>query len=281
MDSRVSLLREFYAELPMDRAKVETCRYGFGFLEAMLRDGMKLEYGELTLSGLLHKYKFTGIPARRMDELLQAHVDKTCNVCLYFGYPNSSLFCFNLDNNHKANNTELIPEVEITIKALRERLAALGCEPLVIASGRGYHAWGRLSEAVENDRLYDFMLRAAVQAMVSMHNRGGYDYRRIKFNFYPDPRARDIVSVRLFGSEHAKNKVFSRVLAAEGLLDEEASWKYFERHMASGTISQATFEEACRAISKETPHPSPSPRDRVSAGLSKWARSLRRPPEDG
>jgi len=234
--------------MPKDRAKVETYRHGFEFLDAMLSGRMKLEYGELTLVGLLHKYKFTDIPERRMDELLLSHVEKTCNLCLYFGSPKSSLFCFNLDNNHKVNNTELIPELEITVQALRKDLANLGCDPLIIASGRGYHAWGRLSGPVENDRLHAFMSRAAVRAMASMHNRDGYDHRRIKFNFYPDPRTHDTVSLRLFGSEHVKNKVFSRVLAPEGLLDEAASWKHFERHLADRTISPAAFEDAFRAM---------------------------------
>ena len=249
MDPRVELLKEFYRALPKDRAKVETYQHGFDFLQSMLSDGTKLEYGELTLVGLLHKYKLTGIPEQRMDELLLAHVNKACNVCLYFGFPQSGIFCFNLDNNHKTNNTELIPELELTVRSLRERLAALDCEPLVIVSGRGYHVWGRLSGAVENVRLYDFMLRAAVQTMAALHNLGGYDHRRIKFNFYPDPRTRDTVSLRLFGSEHMKNKVFSRVLTTDGLLDEAASWKHFERHLTNRTISQATFEDAYRAVS--------------------------------
>ena len=253
MDPRVALLKEFYRALPKDRAKVETDRHGFDFLASLLSGGLTLEYGELTPVGLLHKYKVANIPEGRMDELLQSHVEKACNVCLYFGSPQSSLFCFNLDHNHPPDAPAPVPEVDLTAGALRARLAALGCEVLVVASGRGYHLWGRLAEAVDNDRLHDFMLRAAVQAMAELHQRGGYDHRRIKLNFYPDPRTRDIVSLRLFGSEHAKNKVFSRVLTAEGLLDEAASWRHFERHLADRTISPAAFAEACRAIAVEPP----------------------------
>jgi hypothetical protein len=124
------------------------------------------------------------------------------------------------------------------------------------------------------------MLRTAVQAMVAMHNRGGYDYRRIKFNFYPDPRTRDTVSLRLFGSEHAKNRVFSRVLAPEGLLDEAASWRHFERHLAVGTIDPVTFEGACRAIMAKDPAPARPPRAVLAARLGAWARSLSRPPKE-
>jgi hypothetical protein len=277
MDPRVALLREYYRDLPKDRVKVEIHQHGFDYLDSMLSDGMRLEYGELTLTGLLHKYKFAGVTEQRLDELLLSHVEKACNVCLYFGAPKSGLFCFNLDNNRKVNNTELIPEIELTVRALRDRLAALGCEPLVIASGRGYHLWGRLQEQADNEQLYAFMLGAAVQAMVAMHNLGGYDHRRIKFNFYPDPRTRDTVSLRLFGSEHAKNRVFSRVLAPEGLLDEAASWRQFELHMAERTIARKTFEEACRAVSQNDPAHAQPPRAVLAARLGEWARSLNRP----
>ena len=84
MDPRVSLLKEFYRGLPKDRAKLETQEHGFVFLEKLLADGVELEYGELTLSRLLHKYKLARIPERRMDEFLLSHVEKACNVCLYF-----------------------------------------------------------------------------------------------------------------------------------------------------------------------------------------------------
>ena len=72
-----------------------------------------------------------------MDTLLEAHVAKSCNVCLYFHEKANRLFCFNLDNNHKTNNTELIPELELATENLREALVAVGIEPLIVASGRG------------------------------------------------------------------------------------------------------------------------------------------------
>jgi hypothetical protein len=141
MDPRVMLLKEFYRGLPQDRAKVETHEQGFAFLEMLLAGGVTLEYGELTLTRLLHKYKLGNIPEARMDELLCAHVEKRCNVCLYFDGEANDTFCFNLDNNHKADNTVLIPEMKAAVRALREHLAGLGCEPLTVASGRGYHLW--------------------------------------------------------------------------------------------------------------------------------------------
>jgi hypothetical protein len=243
MDRRIALLREFYGGLPKDRAKVETRRHGFRFLEEMLSDGVTLEYGELTLSGLLHKYKLANIPEHRMAGLLHSHVDKECNLCLYFGDRANNLFCFNLDNNHKTNNTIVIPEMELAVGVLREHLEQLGCEPLVVASGRGFHLWCRLEGPVDNDRLYEFMLRSAAKTVAAIH-KGGHDHNKVKVNLYPDRRIRDVVSLRLFGSEHAKNRVFSRVLAREGLLAEEESWAAFERYVGNGAIALARFNRA-------------------------------------
>jgi hypothetical protein len=247
VDPRVTLLKEFYRGLPKDRAKLETQEHGFPFLESLLSDGMALEYGELTLSGLLHKYKLRNIPERRMDEFLLSHVNQACNVCLYFEERTNDVFCFNLDNNSQTNQRAIIPEMELAVRVLAEKLQGLGCEPLVVASGRGYHLWGRLDGAVANERLYDFMLRAAVATAAELH-RQGRDHHRVKFNFYPDPRTRDVVSLRLFGTRHAKNQVFSRVLTPGGLLDEAASWEYFADYLRNKTIGVARFEAAGRSL---------------------------------
>jgi hypothetical protein len=249
VDPRVALLKEFYAGLPQGRAKVETLEHGFSFLEKLLSDGVTLEYGELTLTGLLHKYKLSNIPAARMDELLRGHVEKRCNVCLYFDDVANSTFCFNLDNNHKTNNTVLIPEMVFAVRSVREQLTELGCEPLIIASGRGYHVWCRLEAPAENSRLYIFMLRIAAKTMAALHH-AGLDYRQVKFNVYPDCRIRDVVSLRLFGSEHAKNKVFSRILTRDGLLDEDESWAAFERYLRHQMISLARFNDADAAMAE-------------------------------
>jgi hypothetical protein len=250
MDSRVNLLKEFYSNLQKDKAKLETYRYGFEFLEEMAAGGVTLEYGELTLSGLLHKYKLMNIPEHRLDELLQAHIMKTCNLCLYFDEAANNTFCLNLDNNYKTNNTILIPEMKFTVRVLREHLGELGIEPLVIASGRGYHLWCRFDVAIHNDRLYGFMLRLAAKSMATLHENG-YDYNKIKFNLYPDLRILNVVSLRLFGSVHAKNKIFSYIHTPEGLLDEAASWEYFEYYMKNKTITEQQFAKAYDAIMAE------------------------------
>jgi hypothetical protein len=243
MDRRVGMLREFYDGLPMDRAKVETCRHGFGFFKELLSDGATLEYGELTLSGLLHKYKLANIPKHRLVDLLCSHVAKECNLCLYFDDRANDLFCFNLDNNQKTNNTEVIPEMQLAVDVLREHLGRLGCEPLVVASGRGFHLWCRLECPVDNGRLYGFMLRSAAKTMAAIH-KAGLDYNQIKVNLYPDRRIQNVVSLRLFGSEHAKNRVFSRVLSREGLLDEQASWARFEDCLRHEAIGVSRFNDA-------------------------------------
>jgi hypothetical protein len=248
MDPRVILLKAFYGGLPHDRAKIETYGHGFEFLEALLGDdGTTLEYGELTLSGLLHKYKLGRLTEHRMDELLQAHVRKQCNVCRYFAREANNLFCFNLDNNHKTNNTVVTPAMACAATALRGRLSELGCEPLVIASGRGYHVWCRLEAMVENDRLHDFMFHAAVHTMAALA-RAGHDHRVVKINVYPNRRIHDVVSLRLFGTNHAKNKVFSRILTPDRLLDEDESWAEFEHHLQHHTIPLDQFDAAHTAI---------------------------------
>jgi hypothetical protein len=247
VDSRISLLEEFYRGLPKDRAKVETQEHGFAFLDRLLAAGATLEYGELTLTGLLHKYKLARLPAAQFQDLLCGHVAKSCNLCLYFDGRANELLCFNLDNNHKAGSAEVRPEMELAVRLLAEQLRGLGCPPLVVASGRGFHLWCRLAAPVENARLYGFMLRCAVATAAALHGQG-HDHHRIKFNFYPDPRSCDIVSLRLFGTEHAKNKVFSRILAPSGLLDEAASWARFAEYVRAGPIAAATFDAACESL---------------------------------
>jgi hypothetical protein len=247
MDPRVALLREFYRGLPQDRVKLETDEHGFDFLERLVAGGAVLEYGELTLSGLLHKYKLARLPAGEFDGHLAAHVAQTRNVCLYFGEQANALFCFNLDDNRLPAAGTPLPEMEFAVRHLGETLRQVGCEPLIVASGRGYHVWGRLEEAVPNDRLYAFLLRAGVLTAAALQ-RGGLDHHRIKFNFYPDPRARDVVSLRLFGTRHARTRRFSQVLADGGLLDEAASWEHFAGHLRTGTIPAARLLAAQEAL---------------------------------
>ena len=244
MDSKLELLKEFYRGLPTDRAKVETNGHGFDFLEAMLVGGVTLEYGEMHRSGELYKYKLSNLPAHKLDKLLESHIAKTCNVCLYFDDTANSIFCVNLDNNHKVDNTVLIPEMRLAVQLLRDHFIKLGCETLVIASGRGYHLWCRLATPFDNKQIHNFLLRSVAMTLAGIRKQG-LDYNNIKANFYPDPRIRNTVSLRLFGSDHARNKVFSYILTPDGLLDEPASWTAFRNHLTQKTISQSQFRQAC------------------------------------
>ena len=246
MDRKVALLEEFSRGFVKGTVKIETEQYGFAFLEQLLSGGGRLEYGELSATRLLHKYKLVDVPERRMDAFLRAHVEKTCNVCRYFHATSNDAFCFNLDNNHTSNNTVVLPEMTLAVRTLRDCLAGVGCEPLVVASGRGYHVWCRLEARVENGALYAFMLHAAVRSVKALHEHG-YDPNTVKFNFYPDVRTNDVVSLRLFGSEHAKTKAFSHVWADGELLDETGSWERFENFLRT-RIAAGTFERAQEAL---------------------------------
>ncbi|HEY9154084.1 MAG TPA: hypothetical protein VIM69_03070 [Opitutaceae bacterium] len=243
MDTRVSLLKSFSKGFIPDTVKIETEQHGFGYLEHLLADGVQLEYGELTPTRLLHKYKLTGVSGTRLDDFLREHVAKTCNVCRYFGAETNDVLCFNLDNNHKQDNVRIIPEMTLAVRALEKELKRLGVEPLIVASGRGYHVWCRLETSVENTRLSAFMLNVAVRALMAFH-QSGYDHQTVKFNFYPDPKIINTVSLRLFGSNHAKNKTFSQVLSSSGLLDEPESWAFFEDFLTRKTITLAQFASA-------------------------------------
>lgn len=243
MDPRVTLLKEFSNGFVRDKAKVESEQFGFGYLEQLLSDGSTLEYGHLADTRVLHKYKLVDITDRRMDELLRMHVMKECNVCRYFAADKNDVLCFNMDDKRMTNDAGTTAEISRTLGTLRECLTSLGCEPLIVASGRGYHVWLRLDEPVENKLLYSFMVQAAARALLPLAIGGG-DHRTIRFRFYPDIKVNDALSLRLFGSEHANNRVFSRVVTPDGLLHEADSWEYFEHFVRDKTTSTATFRLA-------------------------------------
>lgn len=249
MDSRVSLLKDFSGGFIEGKAKIETEQFGFDFLAWLLSDGGELEYGEMTDTRLLHKFKITGIPAHRMDELIQLHIMKLFNVCRYFGAEKNDVLCFNMDNNHKTENTAIIPEMTTALDTLRACLIALGCEPLIVASGRGYHVWLRLEEPMDNTLLYRFMVAAAARALLPLMMRGE-DHRAVKFSFYPDINVVDSVSLRLFGSLHAKTKSFSQIVTPQGLLPEDESWNDFERFVRNSTTSAAAITSALAELQR-------------------------------
>lgn len=239
MDSRVTLLKEFYSTMQKDKIKLESNCYGFEFLESLLSHDVKLEYGELT-SSLIHKYKLVNIPDCQIDAFLQGHINKYYNACLYFNEEANNIFCFNLDNNFKENNTALIPEMQFSVDQLTQYLTELGIEPLVIVSGRGYHVWCRLDAPINNKQLHNFMLKIVARTMEALHTNG-YDYHRVKFNMYPNNEIINTVSLRFFGSEHVKNKIFSYVYSKNSVLEEGESWEYFADYLKNKTISKEQF----------------------------------------
>jgi hypothetical protein len=251
MDPRVALLKDFSKGFIQNKAKIEGEQFGFAFLEALLSNGSELEYGELTGTRLLHRYKVVDIAEHKMEQFLQLHVFKQLNVCRYFGAEKNDVLCFNLDNNHLRNNTEIIPQLSLALDSLKVCLLEVGCEPMIVASGRGYHVWLRLGELVENRLLYDFMIAAAARALLPLLIRGD-DRRAVKISFYPDIKVVEAVSLRLFGSEHAKTGVFSHVLTPDGLLDEGRSWKYFEDFVRGKATSTATLRSALSELRKAT-----------------------------
>jgi len=213
----------------------------------MLTGGMTLEYGERVLCRAVYKYKFANVPTWRMEAFIGSHVRKECNLCLYFRENANSMLCFNLDRAHKLSHLPIVPEMEATVRLLSDVLTTLGCQPLAVTSGKGYHLWCRLAEPVSNDTLYNFMLRAMAKALHGLHLKG-LDHLRVQARFYPDPRTLDKISLRLFGSEHVSTKVFSNVWTPDCLLDEEASWTMFEEHRKLCTISVETFRSACETL---------------------------------
>jgi hypothetical protein len=247
MDRRVALIRQFSQTFAPDTAKIETEQHGLAFLDRLLSGGGRLEYGELTPLRLVHRYKLANVPEHRWEELLGAHVKKEWNVCRYFDKAANDVFCFNIDNNWRTPTTTETPEMGLAVRALREGLRDLRCEPLIVASGRGYHVWCRLSEPVENERLFRFLLPVAARALGSI-DRAGYEHEHVKINLYPEVRYKNVVSLRVFGSRHAKTGMFSHVLGPDGLLDEEASWDCFAEFVRAHAISAATFDAACRSL---------------------------------
>jgi hypothetical protein len=247
VDAKIDLLREFSRGFTPDSAKIESAQCGFRFLDGLLSGGARLEYGELTPLRLVHRYKLVDIPRYRMVELLRAHVDKEFNVCLYFDPCANDTFCFNLDNNHRENNTLVIPEMTSAVRSLRQCLCDVGCEPLIVASGRGFHVWCRLTRPVENDRLHRFMLQAAAMALRSVHYEGR-NHNNIKINLYPHTQLRNVVSLRLFGSNHVKSGLFSHVWTVDGVLGEDASWERFEDFVRNRQASVAQFDASCEML---------------------------------
>lgn len=234
-----------------DKAKLETKKHGFEFLEELCRTGVTVDYGELT-ANLVNKYRVTSIEPEAMEQLLLNHINQKDNLCLYFGSESSSLFCLNLDNNYTNETCAIIPEMKPALAFLREHFHSFGIVPLIIESGRGYHLWCRVDSPVANERLHEFLLRISAFTMASLHD-SGINHNNIKFTIYPDPRTVNHASLRLFGSKQIRTERFSFVTYENHQLDEADSWKEFERYLTAETISIADFISAHADIMEKIP----------------------------
>jgi hypothetical protein len=251
VDTRVELLEQFYETMRKDKLKLENKNYGFDFVNELTADGVTLDYGQLE-NNCIHKYRLLDVPEHRRKHLLQGHVNQEYNVCLYFDEAANNTLCFNLDNNYKVNNTEIIPEMDLAVKYLQQHLIKYGMEPLVIKSGRGYHQWCRFHKPIANQLLFDFMIRIAAKTLASLHG-SNYDYHTIKFNMGPNPKVVNVVSLRAFGSKHIKTGVFSHINTKNGILNESDSWSYFKDYIVNKTISQEQFMLAYAELANEIP----------------------------
>lgn len=251
MDTRVALLEMLYQHMRRDRLKLESRQFGFDFIEQLTADGAVLDYGQVD-SHLVHKYRLLQLSEVAWNRFITGHVNQEYNICLYFDERENSAFCLNLDNNYKSSNTAPIPELDLAVLYLRQHFGEYGMEPLVLKSGRGYHLWCRLQAPAANAALYGFMVRIVAKTMASLH-MSGHDYHAVKFNMGPNPRVIDTVSLRAFGSIHARTGMFSQVVTEGETLGEQASWACLARYVGEKEISSQQFANACRIVKKEIP----------------------------
>lgn len=200
----------------------------------------KLDYGELK-SGIF-KYRLSGLGPEDFEALLEEHVAKRVNLCAYFGEEKNRLFAFNLDGEGGAG-------VKAAALYTADALARLGLFPLAVKSGHGYHLLCRLESPAENARL-SALMDAVKKSVAQRLEAKGADAGELSCTCYPRARAGDI-SLRLFGSVHARTGEFSSVVrgiaAEDDLLSEEASWKCFEGFMRGCASDAACFERALSA----------------------------------
>lgn len=237
---KVDLLKEFYSTMRRDMLKWEVKQWGIDWLEMIEKSGAKIEYGELTNG--IPKYKITNIPGKYFDYMLKTHTEQDANVCIYYNNKENTVLSFNLDDNNKKGN-EILNELKAAVCIITEYLKILDIEPLVIVSGRGYHIILRFSHPIDNDKLSDFILLIEIWNKL-IFKETNHDINKINVCSYPNKFDNTTHSLRLFGSKHIKNQVFSYVCSPKlGVLGEKESWEYFEYYMNHKTISLKHFEQ--------------------------------------
>lgn len=248
MDRKVALLEAFFSGMCKDRAKVETKQYGFSVLEEFAGEGCSVDYVQMENHGV-HKYRLFQVSAAFRKLLLEQHIAQKYNLCLYFDKLANQVLCFNLDHNYKRESTEDVPDMARVVDCLQKQLAVFGMEGLCVKSGRGYHVWCRFDKAIANERLLEFMIRISARTLAMLHYQQ-YDYRSVKINMSPNPKFVELLSLRAFGSKHMRTGDFSQILAKQTLLDEGASWRFFEEYMQHKTIPEEVFTKAYAILLK-------------------------------
>ncbi|MBU2702554.1 hypothetical protein Ga0466249_003688 [Sporomusaceae bacterium BoRhaA] len=248
MDTRVELLEAFYQTMRKDKIKIENKNYGFDFINQLTANDAMLDYGQME-NNFIHKYRLLNVSEQLRERLLQGHVNQEYNVCLYFDETANNTLCFNLDNNFKTNNTQLISEMKLAVDYLQQHLGKYGIETVCIKSGRGYHQWCHFERPIANRLLLNFMIRIAAKTLASLHY-SNHDYHTIKINMSPNPKFVNVLSLRAFGSRHIKTGNFSHIQTKDGVLNEEDSWKYFSDYMINKTISEQQFMLAYDDLAK-------------------------------
>ncbi len=251
MVDRVELLEALYQAMRRDKVKIEAKKFGFAVINELTAAGGTLDYGQME-NNFIHKYRLLNLSADHWKKLLRGHVKQEYNACLYFAETANNTLCFNLDNNFKINNNELIPETRLAAEFLGRHLESYGLEPLTILSGRGYHLWCRFAKPLANQLLLDFMIRIAAQTLASLHY-SRHDYHSVKINMSPHPQYVKGISIRAFGSKHIKTGSFSGVKTPDGILDEENSWDYFGKYLTNKTVSEEHFRQAYDELINKIP----------------------------
>lgn len=245
--NKMELLRKFYSSMRTDVLKLEVRDYGLHVPDISIRAGLKVEYGEM--NGQIVKYKLSGFTPEAFNLFLLQHIDKKGNVCLYFNEEANNVFAFNIDNNEKEDNEKYTDKLKETQCILQACLDNYGIEPIILASGRGYHTWVRINENINNNCLCDFMAYIWAKTRL-LQERMGMG-RKFDISLYPARNSTESNSLRIFGSEHIKNKIFSYVIhPSKGILDEAESWRYFEHYMKNKTLAKEPFMAAYEKIKK-------------------------------
>lgn len=237
MDSKEGLLKKFYETVDREKVKIETQNHGLGYFKLVDQLGT-FEYGEFRNG--VYKYRLSGIEPEVFTRLLRLHIQKELNLCVYLNHEANNVFVFNLDSY-----VEQGLEIRIFANILAADLFGLGIRPIILKSGHGYHFWCRTAASVRNERLRGFM-DAVVNMAVYQTAERGINVESLQCICYP--RAVTDVSIRMFGSRHTVSGRFVPVVTQIGpedrVMNEEDSWRYFERYMNESSVKAEVFDKA-------------------------------------